>query len=194
MTCYGPSTSVPSFRTRSARMSKRADPATKVHLAALPAAAPAADLLVNLAASLPAHWERFTRIAEIIDADEERRRLGRERFKIVPRLQGRVGDASAGRDRGCVMDKAFSPADIETRIYARWEASGIFRAERPGAGLFDRHSAAQCHRHPAHGSRLSRHHHGRADSLSPHAAASTPCGSPAPIMRASPRKWWLNGN
>ena len=24
------------------------------------------------------------------------------------------------------MDKAFSPADIETRIYARWEASGYF--------------------------------------------------------------------
>ena len=25
-----------------------------------------------------------------------------------------------------IMDKAFSPADIETRIYARWEASGYF--------------------------------------------------------------------
>ena len=58
-----------------------ADPATKVHLTALPAAAPPADLLVNLAACLPAHWERYPRIAEIIDADAERRRLGRERFK-----------------------------------------------------------------------------------------------------------------
>jgi DNA polymerase III subunit chi len=57
------------------------DPATKVHLTALPAAAPAADLLVNLAARLPAHWEDYVRIAEIIDADPERRRLGRERFK-----------------------------------------------------------------------------------------------------------------
>jgi len=57
------------------------DPAAKVHLAALPAALPAADLLVNLTAHLPAHWERYARIAEIIDADEERRRLGRERFK-----------------------------------------------------------------------------------------------------------------
>jgi DNA polymerase-3 subunit chi len=57
------------------------DPAAKVHLTALPAPAPAADLLVNLAARLPADWERYPRIAEIIDADEERRRLGRERFK-----------------------------------------------------------------------------------------------------------------
>jgi DNA polymerase-3 subunit chi len=63
------------------------DPATKVHLAALPAALPAADLLVNLSARLPAHWERYPRIAEIIDADEDRRRLGRERFKAYRDLR-----------------------------------------------------------------------------------------------------------
>jgi DNA polymerase-3 subunit chi len=57
------------------------DPATKVYLTALPTMVPSADLLVNLTARLPAHWERYTRIAEIIDADEERRRMGRERFK-----------------------------------------------------------------------------------------------------------------
>jgi DNA polymerase-3 subunit chi len=57
------------------------DRAAKVHLVALPAPAPGADLLVNLTARLPAGWERYPRIAEIIDADEERRRLGRERFK-----------------------------------------------------------------------------------------------------------------
>jgi DNA polymerase-3 subunit chi len=46
------------------------------------AAAPAAsELLVNLTAGLPAEWQRYGRVAEIIDADEERRRLGRERFK-----------------------------------------------------------------------------------------------------------------
>ena len=62
------------------------DSATKVHLAVEPAA-PAADLLVNLAARLPAHWERYARIVEIIDADEERRRLGRERFKAYRDLK-----------------------------------------------------------------------------------------------------------
>jgi DNA polymerase-3 subunit chi len=63
------------------------DPATRIYLTALPTAAPAADLLVNLAARLPAQWERHTRIAEIIDADEERRRLGRERFKAYRDLK-----------------------------------------------------------------------------------------------------------
>jgi DNA polymerase III subunit chi len=61
--------------------------ATKVHLAVLPAAPPAGDLLVNLSARLPARWERYARIAEIIDADEERRRLGRERFKTYRDLK-----------------------------------------------------------------------------------------------------------
>jgi DNA polymerase-3 subunit chi len=46
-----------------------------------PALPAAAELLVNLTAGLPADWERFNRVAEIIDADEDRRRLGRERFK-----------------------------------------------------------------------------------------------------------------
>jgi DNA polymerase-3 subunit chi len=71
------------------------DPATKVHLAVLPgaslaaspAALPAADLLVNLTPHLPAHWELYPRIVEIIDADEERRRLGRERFKTYRDLK-----------------------------------------------------------------------------------------------------------
>jgi DNA polymerase-3 subunit chi len=63
------------------------DPATKVYLTALPAAVPAADLLVNLTDRLPQQWQRFSRIAEIIDADEERRRLGRERFKSYRELK-----------------------------------------------------------------------------------------------------------
>jgi DNA polymerase III subunit chi len=57
------------------------DPATRVHLTFEPTVHCSADLLVNLTARLPDQWERYPRIAEIIDADEERRRLGRERFK-----------------------------------------------------------------------------------------------------------------
>jgi DNA polymerase-3 subunit chi len=66
---------------------KSADPATPVHLTLQLDAAPDADLLVNLAARLPERWDRFARIAEIVDADEERRRLGRERFKAYRDLK-----------------------------------------------------------------------------------------------------------
>jgi len=52
-----------------------------VHLSTVLDAACAADLLVNLSDRLPTGLERFARIAEIIDGDPERRRLGRERFK-----------------------------------------------------------------------------------------------------------------
>jgi DNA polymerase-3 subunit chi len=57
------------------------DPGTPVELTFDVEAAGSADLLVNLSDRLPSRLERFTRIAEIIDADPERRRLGRERFK-----------------------------------------------------------------------------------------------------------------
>jgi DNA polymerase-3 subunit chi len=57
------------------------DPATPVHVAVQTAKDCAADLLLNLGTVLPADLLRFPRIAEVIDADEERRRTGRERFK-----------------------------------------------------------------------------------------------------------------
>jgi DNA polymerase-3 subunit chi len=60
---------------------RSADPAVPVHLVLELDSAPEADLLVNLANRLPARLDGFARIAEIVDADEERRRLGRERFK-----------------------------------------------------------------------------------------------------------------
>ena len=63
------------------------DPATPVHLTVESSALPGADLLVNLAHRLPQQLERYARVAEIIDADEERRRLGRERFKAYRDLK-----------------------------------------------------------------------------------------------------------
>lgn len=39
------------------------------------------DLVVNLAGGMPPGLERWERIAEVVDADGERRRLGRERFR-----------------------------------------------------------------------------------------------------------------
>jgi DNA polymerase-3 subunit chi len=66
-----------------------ADEATPVRLMqALPAGdAFAADVLVNLTQQMPAQPDRFARIVEILDADPERRRLGRERFKSYRDMQ-----------------------------------------------------------------------------------------------------------
>jgi DNA polymerase-3 subunit chi len=61
------------------------DPATAVHLS-LEAAIPA-DLLVNLTRRLPSQFQRYPRIAEVINADEEHRQLGRERFKAYRDLK-----------------------------------------------------------------------------------------------------------
>ena len=35
-----------------------------------------------------------------------------------------------------IIDKTFDPAEIEARLYARWEASGAFRPSRPEANPF----------------------------------------------------------
>jgi DNA polymerase-3 subunit chi len=39
------------------------------------------DLLINLAAEVPQFFGRFTRVAELVDADEENKSAGRERFR-----------------------------------------------------------------------------------------------------------------
>jgi DNA polymerase III subunit chi len=57
------------------------DPGTPVHLGLDAGKSPALDLLVNLTDRMPEGFDRFTRVAEIMDADPERLRLGRERFK-----------------------------------------------------------------------------------------------------------------
>ncbi|MBM5811445.1 MAG: DNA polymerase III subunit chi [Gammaproteobacteria bacterium] len=45
------------------------------------------DLLVNLGTAVPAGWERYARIAEVVDADAARRQSGRARFRFY-REQG----------------------------------------------------------------------------------------------------------
>jgi len=45
------------------------------------------DLLVNLAAGVPVEYQRYARIAEVIDADATRRKLGRDHFRFY-REQG----------------------------------------------------------------------------------------------------------
>ena len=57
------------------------DASTPVHLGLDARRLPAVDLLVNLTDRMPEGFDRFARVAEIMDADPERLRLGRERFK-----------------------------------------------------------------------------------------------------------------
>jgi DNA polymerase-3 subunit chi len=45
------------------------------------------DMLVNLAGSVPAGYQGYARIAEVVDADDQRRKSGRERFRFY-REQG----------------------------------------------------------------------------------------------------------
>ncbi|MDE1922301.1 MAG: DNA polymerase III subunit chi [Gammaproteobacteria bacterium] len=58
-----------------------ADPDVRVHLTADAERVPDGDILVNLSDRMPPQPARFARIAEIIDADPQRRSLGRARFK-----------------------------------------------------------------------------------------------------------------
>jgi DNA polymerase III subunit chi len=67
--------------------SQSADSATPVHLTLESSALPAADLLLNLTQRLPTNLADYSRIAEIIDADDDRRRMGRERFKAYRDLK-----------------------------------------------------------------------------------------------------------
>lgn len=62
-------------------------PGAPVYLTVDSDGGPGADLLINLSNRMPSQPQRFGRIAEIIDADAERKRLGRERFKSYRELQ-----------------------------------------------------------------------------------------------------------
>jgi DNA polymerase-3 subunit chi len=63
------------------------DPLTPVSIALDPQAPVSAGLVLNLAGTDAESLVRFTRIAEILDEDPERRRLGRERFKAYRERQ-----------------------------------------------------------------------------------------------------------
>lgn len=58
------------------------DPDTPVTIGFDADAAAAGDLLINLTSSVPVCFDRFQRIAEIIDGDEACRTAGRERFSF----------------------------------------------------------------------------------------------------------------
>jgi DNA polymerase-3 subunit chi len=57
------------------------DEATPVQIADRHADASPADLLINLGTDMPPDLGQYGRIAEIIDADDSRKRFGRDRFR-----------------------------------------------------------------------------------------------------------------
>jgi DNA polymerase-3 subunit chi len=73
------------------------DSAAPVHVGFDAGRLPPVDLLVNLADRMPQGFDRFARIAEIIDADPERLRLGRERFKSYRDLKFTIESHQIGQ-------------------------------------------------------------------------------------------------
>lgn len=67
------------------------DPLSKVLIGEHPAPEPYRQLLVNLGNDVPGEFESYDRIIEIVDADPERKRLSRERYKQY-------------REKGCALE------------------------------------------------------------------------------------------
>ena len=66
-----------------------------------------------------------------------------------------------------MLDKTFTPRQIETRLYEGWERAGAFACD-PGLqrdALHHHDPAAERHRQPAHGPCADLHHPGHADPL-----------------------------
>ena len=93
------------------------------------------------------------------------------------------------------LPKQYDPQAAQAKWYAFWEERGYFNAD-PGPGeeaAYDHDSAAQRHRGAAHGARAQRHAAGSASRAGGGCRATRPCGCPAPITPASPRRPWSNG-
>ncbi|MDR2877054.1 MAG: DNA polymerase III subunit chi [Chromatiales bacterium] len=71
-----------------ARLAERIEPAPPVLIGNDSGdGAPDADIIINLTTTAPACFQRYERVAEIVDASDDGRRSGRERFRYY-REQG----------------------------------------------------------------------------------------------------------
>jgi valyl-tRNA synthetase len=97
-----------------------------------------------------------------------------------------------------MMDKTFEPASVEARINKAWEEADAFKAGRgaaPGAEPYcivipPPNVTGSLHMGHALNNTLQ-------DMLVPlraHARQATCCGSPAPTMPASRRRWWSSAS
>jgi DNA polymerase-3 subunit chi len=57
-------------------------PETPILIAADAASAPGCELILNLAADCPPHFERFERLLEVVSAEEAARQAGRSRYRF----------------------------------------------------------------------------------------------------------------
>jgi DNA polymerase-3 subunit chi len=53
-----------------------------VLIACEPESPPGCELILNLGAECPPHFERFERLLEVVAADEAERKAGRERYRF----------------------------------------------------------------------------------------------------------------
>ena len=121
-----------------------------------------------------------------VDPQGRRARAGAGRFRAraaAPRpaaLQDFAGQAACLTSRPMPADRLkqleertrYDPAEVEGRVFERWEEAGIFSPEPEGDGvreLLDRGPAAERDRRAAHGPRPERLDPGHADPAAPHA-------------------------
>jgi DNA polymerase-3 subunit chi len=75
-------------------------PETSVLIAADDATPKRCDVLLNLGAGCPPHFERFERLLEVVGADEAERAAGRERYRFYKSRGYAIGnhDLAAGNE------------------------------------------------------------------------------------------------
>ena len=66
-------------------------PETPVLIATGPETPPGCELLLNLGADTPPHFERFERLLEVVSADEAERQAARRRYRFYQERGYRIG-------------------------------------------------------------------------------------------------------
>jgi DNA polymerase-3 subunit chi len=91
-----------SFIPHTAGAHREEDPEARVHVGHGADPLGHDDVLVNLGRQVPPFFSRFQRVAELVDGDEEQRRVGRERYRYY-------------RDRGYTLESHTIKAEPNVR-------------------------------------------------------------------------------
>jgi DNA polymerase-3 subunit chi len=71
---------------------------TPVLIASDPENPPGCELLLNLGAECPPHFERFERLLEVVPADEAERQAGRERYRFYQARGYKISNHDLAKD------------------------------------------------------------------------------------------------